>query len=202
MHAFHDTVLTQKAHCTMENDAEGWIVILRRKPDVLQQINFTRTWDEYVHGFGDLNTEFWYGLRNIHCLTSKQQVDLDLFIKLPNGTSFSCTYDHFKVDSPEKKYTLHIGKAEGRGCSYFVDPMRNINGTHFSTYDSDNDNYSSRNCATHTSYGNGGGWWYSASNCGSRPFTRNPQPYINFRHNGDLISINDIEMKLRPKQCS
>ena len=54
-------------------------VILRRKHDVPQLVNFIRSWDEYVHGFGDLNTEFWYGLRNIHCLTSRQQVDLQLF---------------------------------------------------------------------------------------------------------------------------
>ena len=27
------------------------------------------SWTDYEEGFGDLNTEFWYGLKTIHFLT-------------------------------------------------------------------------------------------------------------------------------------
>ena len=45
----------------------GWIVIQRNKKDSL--VNFTKNWADYEEGFGDLNTEFWYGLEKIQFLT-------------------------------------------------------------------------------------------------------------------------------------
>ena len=60
VHTFHEIVQTQQARCNL--DDSGWTVILRRKLDIPQKVNFNRSWNEYVRGFGDLNTEFWYGL--------------------------------------------------------------------------------------------------------------------------------------------
>ena len=61
----------------------GWTVILRRKqvksPDATQ-INFTRSWNEYVRGFGDFSSEFFLGLEDIRSLTEKG--DMELFIGL------------------------------------------------------------------------------------------------------------------------
>ena len=51
-----------QARCDMETDGGGWMVILRRKRDASPQVNFNCKWKEYENGFGDLNTEFWYGL--------------------------------------------------------------------------------------------------------------------------------------------
>ena len=138
-HIFHTSVPALQARC----NNGSWTVILRRKADVSQQINFTRTWNDYKHGFGNLNTEFWYGLRNIHCLTSRQQVDLSIEIKYANGTEHIYTYEHFKVDGPEDKFTLHIGQLQqpSPGC----DNMEYHNGRPFSTYDKDNDIWSSNN---------------------------------------------------------
>ena len=45
---------TTQARCDFE-DGGGWLVILRRKADVQQQVNFNHSWDEYEQGFGDLN---------------------------------------------------------------------------------------------------------------------------------------------------
>ena len=58
IHAFHDNVLTQKAQCDMEGGDGGWTVILVRNNEASPQVNFTRTWNEYIHGFGGLNSEF------------------------------------------------------------------------------------------------------------------------------------------------
>lgn len=60
-----------------------------------------------------LNSEFWYGLRNINCLITRQQVDMQLLLTFSNGTSYLRTYRYFVVDRPERKYTLHIWQAEG-----------------------------------------------------------------------------------------
>ena len=49
-------------YCDMNTTNGGWIVIQRNKKDSL--VNFTKNWADYEEGFGDLNTEFWYGLEN------------------------------------------------------------------------------------------------------------------------------------------
>ena len=73
-----------KARYNFQNGG-GWIVILRRQRNVTQQVNFTRPWADYERGFGDLNTEFWYGLRNIHCLTEREEVELQIEVRQDNG---------------------------------------------------------------------------------------------------------------------
>ena len=40
---------------------------------------------DYVNGFGDLEGEFWYGLENIHCLTTQE--DVELRIELGNDST-------------------------------------------------------------------------------------------------------------------
>ena len=58
--------------CDMETDKGGWIVIQCRVTN--GTVNFTRGWKDYEEGFGDLDSEFWYSLRNIHCLTTRERV--------------------------------------------------------------------------------------------------------------------------------
>ena len=60
--------------CDMDTEGGGWIVIMKRKRTVVAHIGFHCTWDTYENGFGNLNTEFWLGLRNIHCLTTRYDV--------------------------------------------------------------------------------------------------------------------------------
>ena len=189
-HVFHTSVPAMQAHCSNG----GWTVILRRKVDVSQQVNFTRTWNDYKHGFGNLNTEFWYGLHNIHCLTSRQQVDLSIELKYTNGTEHTYAYQNFRVDGPEDKFTLHIGQLQQPSPG--LDNMAYHNGRPFSTYDKDNDNWSG-NCALRNSEGAGGGWWFGA--CCHSALTR-PHPRI-FWHTAST-TINYVEMKVRPKQCA
>ena len=187
VHAFHEDLLTQQARCTDMDKDGGWTVILRRKQNVAKPVNFSRSWNDYVQGFGDLNTEFWYGLRNIHCLTSRQQVQLKLLLNFTNGSSFIWTYNHFVVDRPEDKYALHIGQAQGPNT---FDTMAYNNGMPFTTYDSDNDGYSGLNCALSRE---GAGWWYNR--CNYCEVTR-PRPRIYNR-----LYLDYVEMKVRPKLC-
>ena len=71
-----------------------------------QQVTFNRPWVDYERGFGDLNTEFWYGLHNIHCLTKRKEVELQIEVRLDNGTGQVWTYDYFETDGPQTNYTL------------------------------------------------------------------------------------------------
>ena len=72
-------------------------------------------WNSQLHpglenGFGDLNGEFWYGLRNLHCLTAREEVELriDMVTKKTN-TKMWWTYQTFKVAGAGDKYRLTVG---------------------------------------------------------------------------------------------
>ena len=56
------------AYYDMTTDGGGSIVIQRNRKDNV--VSFNKNWTDYEEGFGDLNTEFWYGLKIIHYLTS------------------------------------------------------------------------------------------------------------------------------------
>ena len=128
--------------CDMETDGGKWLVIQRRING--SNVNFRRNWTEYVNGFGDLEGEFWYGLEKIHCLTTRE--DVELRIELGNDTepSLIWTYHTFKVGGAATKYQLTIGGGKGIGGTF--DTMSHHNGSPFSTYDRDNDAYRT-NCA-------------------------------------------------------
>ena len=61
------------ASCDMETDGGGWTVIQRR---INGSVDFYKGWEDYELGFGDLETEFWWGLKKIHCLTSQGSIEL------------------------------------------------------------------------------------------------------------------------------
>ena len=118
------------ARCDMETDGGGWMVIQRRVTN--GTINFTRDWDDYVSGFGDLDGEFWYGLDNVHYLTTRDDVELRIdMVMEDDGSELTWTYQTFTVAGPEDKYRLTIGGGVGTG----TDAMDYHDGQQFSTYD-------------------------------------------------------------------
>ena len=106
-----------------------------------------------MHGFGDLEGEFWYGLENIHCLTTREDVELRIEVGNDTTPSIMWTYQLFRVGGSNTEYTLTIGEGQGNGR----DNMAVHNGSPFSTRDHDNDAWS-RNCAAVY----GGAWWYNS----------------------------------------
>ena len=38
-------------------------------------VNFYRDWDDYKHGFGDINSDYWIGLDNLNKLTSTENTN-------------------------------------------------------------------------------------------------------------------------------
>ena len=139
--------------CDMETDGGGWIVIQRCNAS-LGTINFTRNWEDYENGFGDLDGEFWIGLKNIHELTNQHDVDLQISVWNDTETSITWNYPVFRVAGPEYSYQLTVCGGTGEGGH---DAFAYHNGSYFSTYDRDND-ISVANCAKLHQ----GGWWYKS----------------------------------------
>ena len=52
--------ITADVYCDMTTDYGGWTVIQRNK--ISSQVDFNRNWTDYEARFGNLTTEFWYGL--------------------------------------------------------------------------------------------------------------------------------------------
>ena len=167
-------------YCDMNTTNGGWIVIQRNKWGSL--VNFNRNWTDYEEGFGDLHTEFWYGLENIHFLTTniKWEMRVDYY---KNGWSYY-HYNQFSVGSASEEYPLTVGGFTGVGTDWFA--RHPHNGMKFSTPDNDNDK-SRGNCAVLYK----SGWWYN--NFHNININRQP-PDV---HAHVLFS----EMKIRPKDC-
>ena len=172
----------------MDIDDGGWLVIQRRVSG--GTVNFTRNWDGYEQGFGDLEGEFWFGLRNIHCLTTREEVELRIDIQRTDGSYVNWTYQEFRVDGPEDNYRLHIG--QGEGTTGTNDAMAHNNNRPFSTYDRDNDAWS-RNCALERK----GAWWH-----GGCTNTSPNSPHGNTYFHWYTATLLSVEMKVRPKTCT
>ena len=194
------------ARCDMTSDGGKWMVIQRR---INGSVDFYLNWTDYVNGFGDLEGEFWYGLENIHCLTTRE--DVELRIELGNGTvpSIVWTYQLFKVGGADTNYRLTIGQGTGVGGTF--DAMAYHNGASFSTRDREHDTWSVSNCAKVF----GGGWWYTGchhSNLNGQYFRHTPEDYTGQLYPGaHRLSWYDgshwqhytkVQMKIRPKRCS
>lgn len=198
-----------KVLCDMDTNGGGWMVILKRRRAVLRGVSFYRGWDDYENGFGNFNSEFWIGLRNIHCLTKREDVDLMIDLHENLGDGMTWIYHLFKVNGSNDKYHLHIGEAEGPAGAY--DAMAYHNGKQFTTHDSDNDGAQNLNCAQSMV----GGWWYGGPGCflyGShltgpvRDTTQWPDHLLWYTgaeadfHGYKYYS--NVVMKIRPKRCT
>ena len=166
-------------------------------------VDFNRPWSDYEKGFGDLNGEFWYGLKSMNCLTQTGQWELRVDFEFQNKTRSYLHYNVFKVGSVTDEYPLTISDFTGITPT---DPFligRPLNGKKFSTYDNDNDALNNINCAAkiENNIGNGG-WWYN--NC----WFINPNAKFYPREGGFLLLAGTwynprwIEMKIRPLNCT
>ena len=156
-------------------------VIQRNRKDSV--VSFNKNWIDYEKGFGELNTEFWYGLRPLHYLTDNGQWEMRVdYQKSDNSWSY-LHYNQFSVGGASEEYPLTAGGFTGVGTNLFA----YHNGMKFSTPDNDNDKDRHTNCAA--SYGSG--WWYTS--CYNININRQPP-----QASGIILFS---EMKIRPKDC-
>ena len=191
---------TAQGYCDTLTDGGGWIVIQRR----IQGVNedFNRFWWEYELGFGNLQTEFWYGLHSLHCLTSKGQWELWIDLTFASGTDTYLHYNHFSVGSPSTNYALSISGFAGITPR---DPFSRsgLNGQQFTTRDRDNDKWS-ENCAVNGHGPNGtGGWWHTYCNHINLNFNYRHSGSQGFTYLGDKWHVPLFtEMKTRKMGCT
>lgn len=134
--------------CDQTVDGGGWTVIQRR---YFGTVDFYRPWADYVAGFGSLAGEHWLGLDKINQLaaTPKQlRIDLGRY----TGERKYAKYGSFALGDAAGAYTLTVSGYSGTAG----DAFSMHSGYRFTTYDNDNDAYSS-NCASLFK----GAWWYS-----------------------------------------
>ena len=175
---------TVDVYCNMVTKEGGWIVTQRNKKN--SQVNFNLNWTDYEEGFGDLNKEFWYGLKELHCLTQRGQWEMRVDYQKNDKTWSYLHYNQFSVGSASEEYPLTVGGFTGVGSDEFS--RHPLNGMKFSTPDNDNDK-NRGNCAA--SYSHNSGWWYNS--CTSININRQPP------HVGSNVLFS--EMKIRPKDC-
>ena len=135
----------------MVTDGGGWIVIQRNKKG--STVDFNMKWTDYEKGFGNLSTEFWYGLSAMHCLTQRGQWEMRVDYQKNNKTWSYLHYNQFTVGSASEEYPLTVGGFTGVGTDY----LAYHKGMKFSTPDNDNDKYN-YNCAANSK----NGWWFNA----------------------------------------
>ena len=184
-------------YCDTKTADGGWTVIQRREDG---SVDFNRSWSDYEKGFGDLNGEFWYGLKNMNCLTQTGQWEMRVDFEFENKTRSYLHYNMFKVGSATDEYPLNISGFTGITPT---DPFSGHNGIKFSTYDNDNDKSSSWNCAAQVGKAkDNGGWWHN--NCWHiiLNYQYNPTQYGFIYLAGTFYNPRWIEMKIRPLNCT
>ena len=68
----------------MEENGGGWLVFQRRFDG---SVSFAKTWEEYKHGFGDVENEHWLGNKWLNLLT-KSEVRVVNYISCRNSLVF------------------------------------------------------------------------------------------------------------------
>ena len=180
-----------RVYCDTSSGGGGWTVIQRRHDGSVEF--YARDWVEYEDGFGDLNGEFWIGLRSMHCLTSQGNWELRIDYQLQNGTKSYLHYNKFAIGSAEDQYPLNISGFDSIGLTDPFDNGHSLNEMKFSSRDRDND-LSYGDCGTSL-----GGWWHRK--CGQIYLNR-PYTYMYMYINGEYIKPTIAEMKIRPQNCN
>ncbi|XP_072051492.1 uncharacterized protein [Amphiura filiformis] len=137
--------------CDMDTSGGGWTVFQHRFDG---SVDFYRNWNEYVEGFGSLDSEFWAGLELMHQLTSSGSWELQVQLEDFTGDTAYANYESFSIGDAASNYMLHIGSYSGTAGTY--DSLSYSNNKPFSTKDRENDRWSGGHCAQDRQ----GAWWY------------------------------------------
>jgi len=128
---------------------------------IQQRINgsdvFNRSWAEYKVGFNDSRGNYWLGndLLSQLTLTGRYKLRFDLQSRSNTSNWYYAEYSTFIVQPESDNYRLNVSGYSGNAG---FDGLNWQNGQMFSTFDQDNDQWSSVNCAGRF----GGGFWYNA----------------------------------------
>ena len=196
-------------YCDMETDGGGWIVIQRRDA-CMGRVSFAKNFSEYEKGFGDLNGEFWLGLKNIYELTNQDNVELKTQVWNYTNSTINWNYPYFRIYDANLAYQLlhNIPRGSGNGTfGAFGNEGNHRYNVRFITYDSP----SGPQC----SYIKPNGWWCSSRNgyhCdyanlnglhkpSGIPGTDPVRERLVWRTASGYEIFTNSEMKIRPQSC-
>ncbi|KAL9953629.1 hypothetical protein ACROYT_G041076 [Oculina patagonica] len=169
--------------CDQHTDGGGWTIIQRRtSPFALQ---FNKNWVEYENGFGNLQSEFWLGNKIIHELMNTTRT-LRIELKTRENKAGFAEYSHVTVDGPNDKYRMKIWGYSGNISDCGGDSSWQF----FTTKDSDNDKYPSKNCAVDDN----AGWWYKDCGCGNLNRQSGPK-WDSWYISNDAIVFSEIKIR-------
>ncbi|RMC07371.1 hypothetical protein DUI87_16836 [Hirundo rustica rustica] len=154
--------------CDMDFRGGGWTVIQKRSDGIVQ---FQRTWSEYLDGFGDLNGEFWLGLRKIFDIVNQKATHFSLYVDLEseNDKRAYASYDGFWIEDETCSFKIHLGHYSGNAGDAFRGYRRedNQNSMPFSTFDVDNDGcrpmctIKGQPVKSCSNFSDNTGWWFN-----------------------------------------
>ncbi|KAM4575033.1 angiopoietin-related protein 3 [Fundulus diaphanus] len=136
-------------HCEISSD-QGLTVIQHRADST---VDFDQSWEMYEKGFGDLEKDFWLGLKKIHTISQLGTYILRIDVEDWKEEKHWAEY-RFSMAGPSEDYALHVSHLAGD----LPDAMTNLTGSRFSTKDKNNDSGCNADCGRNCT----GGWWLSA----------------------------------------
>ena len=120
----------------------------------LPQENFTRGWEDYRTGFGDMDREFWWGNELLSRLTLEgPAMELRVLLEAHDGRMAVAEYSTFRVEGEETEFRLWVDGFSGNAS----DSFSAHSSYKFSTVDRNNDE-APKCCPCAPAYG--GGWWF------------------------------------------
>ncbi|KAM9305726.1 fibrinogen-like protein 1-like protein [Gastrophryne carolinensis] len=184
-------------YCILSSEGAGWTVLQRRSREEGDGF-WSRNWDGYKNGFGDLSGSHWLGNELIHRLTSQNAFTVRVLLVDGEGDRRSEDCSSFGVDGEAAGYALRLGDCSGDAGDALT--VWNETGIHdnmkFSTADRDNDRLAG-NCAQIWR----GGWWYH--DCQSALLNTDGPVYWGALCDGrNLCRATSIMIKPSNKNCS
>ena len=92
--------------------------VIQRRED--GSVNFNRGILDYSRGFGNVNSEHWLGLDNIHLLTAQAHYELRIDLQDWDDNVETLFYERFRVGDVGTQYKLIIGRCTGEAGWYIV----------------------------------------------------------------------------------
>lgn len=143
--------------CDQTSAGGGWTHLLRRptpSPDQ-KDLNFTRSAEDYIQGFGSPSEEQWLGLENMHLLTTNSPSTLRVSLVDSRLQSSSAIYNTFRVDGQNEGYRLLV--ADYDASSTAEDALTPHSAAAFAFPDVVRDGTPADEECSNTY---GAGWWY------------------------------------------
>ena len=152
---------------------------------------FNRSWEEFKVGFNNSRGNYWLGNELLHQLTYKGPYKLRVDLEALNGSWYYAYYSTFVVYSEAFGYKVGVSGYSGNAG----DALGYHNSMMFTTYDRDNDPWTSPSSKNNCAVNNGGGFWYRTCSIADVNTVRDRGN--NFKwHNSETIFLQSARMWL------